>query len=264
MIKPLLTTLILLTPSLHAKEENGGWLGVPAVAGADEKPLPVWNPRRAALVVDTPAVTRLRGIPLPAPLAKADAVADKTTDALLKELKPGNECGLVIEWTGGDPVRDFAREWQAGGGQTRSSYRVGSTTVTRTVLASTADDAVFIHLHADQPGALSFRVSIPADGVRTEDRRQLVVTPDKGPASHVWVIPFESDVEPDGGGITVRGEGEAIIVWNFSPDKSGAEGLARTWARLAERHDPGHTPPDVSKIWHGVLEKHLKSPENSP
>lgn len=263
-MKRLLCTLILLTPPLLPAAEKGGWRDVPALAGGPEKPLPVWNTRRAALVVDTPTVTRLRGMTLPTPLPKAEEVPDKTADALSAASRPEKECGLVIEWIGAEPVRDFAREWQAGGGQVRSSYRVGNTTVTRTVLASAADDAVFIHLHADQPGALSFRVSIPAEGVRAEDRRQLLVTPETGPAAHVWVIPFESDVEPDGRTITVRGEGEAIIVWTFSPDKSGAEGLARTWARLADRHDPGHTPPDVSKIWRGVLEKHLKSPENSP
>ncbi|RYD33858.1 MAG: hypothetical protein EOP85_20380, partial [Verrucomicrobiaceae bacterium] len=163
-----------------------------------------------------------------------------------------------------DPVKDFSRAWKAGGKETRSTYRVGSTTVTRTVLASAGDDAVVIHLLADQPGALSFRVSIPADGVKREDRRQLIATPETGPASHVWVIPFESDVEPDGNGVTVRGEGEAIIVWSFSPDKTGAAELAGTWKRLAERHDPGHNPPDVTKIWHGVAEDHRKSPENSP
>ena len=72
------------------------------------------------------------------------------------------------------------------------------------------------------------------------------------------------DVEPDGRSVTVRGEGEALIVWNFSPGKATAAELAGTWARLAARHDPGHTPPDVSKVWHGVLEAHLKSAENSP
>lgn len=263
-MKTLAVSLILLSPTLLPAAESGGWRNVPAATDGAEKPLPVWNTRRAALVVDSPTVTQLRGMLLSAPLPGKEAAPDPVRDRLLEAFKPGESCGLVIEWLGADPVQGFEREWHTGGGQVRSSYRIGNTTVTRTVLASAADDAIFIHLHADQPGALSFRVRIPADGVRGEDRRQLILTPEKGPTSHVWVIPFESDVEPDGRAITVRGEGEALVIWIFSPDKSGAGGLARTWARLAERHDPGHTPPDASKIWHGVLEKHLKSPENSP
>lgn len=263
-MKAVLTSLILLAPSVSTAVENGRWASVPGAAEGEKNPLPVWNTRRAALVADSPAGTHLSGMLSPAPLPRAEATPDKVRDGLLEAFKPESTCKLVIEWLGADPVKDFEREWQSGGGQTRSVCRIGNTTVTRTVLASAVDDAIFIHLHADQPGALSFRVSLPGDGVRREDRRQLVMTPEKGPASHVWVIPFESDVEPDGHGITVRGEGEAIIVWNFSPDKSGADELGRTWTRLAERHDPGHTPPDVSKIWHGVLEQHLKSAENSP
>jgi len=263
-MKAILTSLILLAPSALTAAENGVWIPAPGAAEVGKNPLPVWNTRRAALVSDTPAATHLSGMLLPDPLPRTARTPEKARDGLLEAFKPESSCRLVIDWLGADPVTDFEREWQTGGGQARSTCRIGSTTVTRTVLASTTDDAIFIHLHADQPGALSFRVRLAGDGVRREDRRQLLVTPEKGPACHVWVIPFESDVEPDGQGITVRGEGEAIIVWNFSPDKSGADELARTWTRLAERHDPGHTPPDVSRIWHGVLEKHLKSAENSP
>lgn len=263
-MKAAFASLILFTPGLLPAAEDGGWVEAGGEGGVWEKSLPAWNPGRAVLVLDSSALTRLRGMILPDPLPKVEAPADKRVAGLLEIFKPETEAGLVIEWLGADPVKDFSRAWQPGGGQVRSVYRVGSTTVTRTVLASGPDDAVFVHLLADQPGALSFRVSVPGNGVRGQDRRQLVVSPQAGPASHVWVIPFESDVEPDGRSVTVRGEGEALIVWNFSPGKATAKELAGTWARLAARHDPGHTPPDVSKVWHGVLEAHLKSAENSP
>lgn len=263
-INPALASLILFAPGLLPAAEQDGRMEADGEGKAWEQSLPIWNARRAALVLDSPALTRLRGALLPGPLPKSEAVAEKRAAELLETFKPENESGLVIEWLGADPVKDFKRSWQPGGTQVRSVYRIGSTTIIRTVLASAADDAVFIHLLADQPGALSFRVSIPADGVRREDRRQLVFTPETGPASHVWVIPFESDVEPDGQAVTVRGEGEALIVWNFSPGKATAGELAGTWKRLAARHDSGHIPPDVSKVWHGALETHLKSAENSP
>lgn len=263
-IKATLASLLLLAAGQLPAAEKDGWVETAGEATAWEKSLPVWNMRRAVLVLDSPALTRLRGMILPNPLPKVEMAWEKRAADLLGNFKPENESGLVIEWLGADPVQDFARAWQQGGGQVRSVCRAGSTTITRTVLASAADDALFIHLLADQPGALSFRVSIPAAGVRSEDRRQLLATPDTGPASHVWVIPFESDVEPDGRSVTVRGEGEALIVWNFSPGKATAAELAGIWARLAVRHDPDHTPPDVSKVWHGLLETHMKSVENSP
>ncbi|RYD28376.1 MAG: hypothetical protein EOP87_19760, partial [Verrucomicrobiaceae bacterium] len=178
--KAALASLILLTPGLLPAAEKNNWTEAGGEAADWKFSLPTWNTHRAVLVLDSPATTRLRGILLPAPLAATPMMAQKRVASLMESFQPATETGLVIEWLGGDPVKDFERSWQAESGQVRSVYQVGSTTITRTIFASAADDAVFIHLLADHPGALSFRVGIPEGDVRREDRGQLVVTPEKG------------------------------------------------------------------------------------
>ena len=153
----------------------------------------------------------------------------------------------------------------------RSSYRLGGAKITRTVISDEADSAIFIHLITDHPGMLSFRVALSvSDAGQTEivDRRQLVrpatVSLPNSLGAHVWVLPFESDVAPDGKSIVVRGEGEALVILTFANGSEAGKPLAETLARLGNRHDPGHHPADPSKIWQGVLAGHLKSIENSP
>ena len=177
-----------------------------------------------------------------------------------------------IEWLFGDskPV-GFKRTFQPLAGIARSTHQIGSTTITRTVIAAEEEDAVFIHLIADQPGALSFRVTFGISGegeAKIEDRRRFVRPavadqPDSLGAE-VWVLPFESDVATEDDSIAVRGEGEAMILIAYAAARETTLPLAETLARLGKRYDPGHLPPDPSKIWHGVLANHLKSAENSP
>lgn len=239
--------------SLSAKEEVG-WteIGGAAEAGGKDE-LPVWNKHRATLVLDSPEKMRLRGAMLAGPATVVEVVANFGKE---------KEAGLVIDWLGEKPV-DFYRVFRMSGGGVRTTCRIGTTTLTRTVICSREDDAVFIHLIANQPGALSFMVKLdagPGGKAKIEDRRQLILTRPEGLASHVWVLPFESDVAPEGDSIVVKGEGEALIVWNFSSGKP----IFRTLQQLGQRYDPGHTPADPSKIWQGVLASHLKSIENSP
>ena len=170
---------------------------------------------------------------------------------------------LDIAWLGNAEARDFRRETHTGG-LTRSVQRSGSTTITRTVLASEKHGAIFIHFLADMPGALTFRVAHGGPrGVEAhiEDRRQLILPPGKSSTgAHIRVLPFESDVTPGAHSITVRGEGEALVIWTYAPDQTPAE----TWEKLGDLHDPGHRPPDPAKIWRGVLEDALRAAENSP
>ncbi len=176
-------------------------------------------------------------------------------------VKAKGSAGFVIEFADGVSIKDFARLPGTGGEMTTSVGKAGTVTLTRTVLLDEATGTVFVHLHADRPGALGFRVSMENSCI--SNRRELVAEAGKGTASHLWVLPFESDVEPDDGGIRVRGEGEALIVWAFGKSGTGAE-LAGAFARVAARHDPGREHPDVSKIWQAVLAGRARARADSP
>ena len=225
------------------------------------------NPQRATLVLDSPAQTQLRGFLLAAPLARAVTEPEirGQVAGFSKILPRQDEVDLKIDWL--SPVSEvagFTRAISPTDGRIRSVHQVGKTTITRTLFAARDECAIFIHLIADQPGALSFQVTLggaSAADARIEDRRQLILPAGKGRfAAHVWVLPFESDVASEGHSISVRGEGEALIVWNYAVAKP----LAATLADLGSRYDPGHNPPDPAKIWQGILGSLGKSAENSP
>ncbi|MEO5915518.1 MAG: hypothetical protein ABIS50_14895 [Luteolibacter sp.] len=253
--------------SLAAKEEDG-WMEIGGASEVWTDALPVWNQKRAALVLDSPAKTRLRAAFLPAPFSGKKAGLEDRANELLGIFEKQKDAVFTIDWLGEAPSAvGFERAVHVGDGRVRSVSRAGTTSITRTVICSRADDAVFIHLIANQPGALSFKVTLGAEAggkVKIEDRRQLILTPQEGLASHAWVLPFESDVTPDGDSIVVKGEGEALIVWNYAGQNAPAGAISRTLQQLGERYDPGDVPPNPAKIWQGVLASHLKSIENSP
>ena len=243
------------------------WLDIAAEPASWSDALIVANSRRVAFVLDSLAQTQLRGFMLATPLAQAfpeHEIRSQVAD-FFRILPRPDEVVLNIDWLDRDGAAiGFTRSICSKEAAIRSVHRVGKTTITRTVIAAGGDDAIFIHLIADQPGALSFRVTLsgpPASEARIEDRRQLILPAGAGhPGAHVWVLPFESDVAREGHFITVRGEGEALIVWNYGIGKP----LDATLSRLGTRYDPGHTPPDPAKIWQGVLGTLDKSAENSP
>ncbi len=264
---PIKTCLALAACVGCAIANEADWLEIAAEPASWSDALVTANSRRAAFVLDSPAQTQLRGFMLATPLARtftANGIRRQVAD-FFKILPRQDEVDLKIEWLDKDGVATgFTRSICSKDGRIRSVHRVGSTTITRTVIAAGDDAAIFIHLIADQPGALCFRLTV--DGpvtseARIEDRRQFILPAGAGHlAAHLWVLPFESDVASDGHSITVRGEGEALIVWNYAAGKP----LAATLSNLATRYDPDRNPPDPSKIWHGVLADHLKSAENSP
>ncbi len=260
---PAKAMLILVACLNLAHAEDGGWIPFPGGPGGWEDSIPAATGRKALLALDTPAAIRLRGSIFPNPPApgKPDASRARAT-AWIALFPREKETGLTIEWLG-EPPRGFTRFTLPGDGGSKSTSQAGDTTITRTVIASREDDAIFIHLLAGHPGALSFRVKLDPPGggkIAIEDRRQLIHTPPDNPSSHLWVLPFESEVTPEAGAITVQGEGEALVIWNFG-DK---EAISTTLTRLGGKYDPGHSPADPTRIWHGVLAKHLKSSENSP
>ncbi len=248
------------------------WLEIAAAPTAWANALGVANKQRVALVLDAPAQTQLRGFMPPMPLvsARSENELHAQVSDFFKTAAP--EVALKIDWLATDgPVANFKRSINFGHGLARSTYRIGETTITRTVVAAREDDTVLIHFLADKPGALSFRVSLSAPvtaSVRIENRRQLILTPPAAAAAslaaHVWVLPFESEVTPEGQSITVRGEGEALILWNFGPANATTDALTDPWLKLGQRYDPGHFPPAPTRIWQGILETQCKSAAISP
>ena len=268
MLKLILENCLALVACLGcAAAEEVAWLKIAAAPSAWSDASITANPQRAAFVLDSPTQTQLRGFVLAAPLLRAVTEPEmRGRVADFFKIQPRqDEVNLTIAWLNLEGlVAGFARAICPMDGRVQSVHKVGNTTITRTLIAPRDEDAIFIHLIADQPGALSFCVTLggtAAADARIEDRRQLILPAGIGRlAAHVWVLPFESDVASEGHSISVRGEGEALIVWNYAVGKP----LAATLSQLGTRYDPGHNPPDPAKIWHGVLANHLKSAENSP
>jgi len=231
-------------------------LEFPAPADSWAEALPVSNGRAAALVMDTPGSTRLRWFP-PPPGWLEQARAERSDPGSRDDGPPADGGGVTIEWLADGEPAAFGRVLEADG-RAVSRLRIGRTTFTRTVLADPGGGPVFVHLLADMPGALGFRVTMaPPGGGRAAvaDRRQLQWRAAGAGAgegedvreARLWVLPFESEVEPEAAAIVVRGEGEALMILDFGPgDRSG------TLAALGRKHDSGGEPPDPVRIWRGV------------
>ncbi len=156
-----------------------------------------------------------------------------------------------IDWASEDKAPEKFQNQSAKPDRLTSSHRLGKTTLTRTILVSETADCIFIHILADQPGAVHFAARfVSEDPIEIHDRRQIILS-GKQIHAHAWVIPFESDVSDDGKTITLSGEGEALILLNLATDTK-KHSIANTFSRLGDKYDPGHTPPDPHLIWEGV------------
>jgi len=158
-----------------------------------------------------------------------------------------------IDWLSGNDAPQNFKNHPAKGNAFRSTYLLGETTLTRTILASAEADCILIHIIADKPGAVGFRAHFPGEAAaKIQDRREIILSGGKTHA-HAWIIPFESDVTDDGKAtITLSGEGEALIILNLTADPA-AHPVSSTFTRLGEKYDPGHSPPGPHVIWEGVI-----------
>jgi hypothetical protein len=180
---------------------------------------------------------------------------------------PGNAfCGpawfhFSLEWLGDKdaPVTDYKRTLNLEDGTVVTTFKRGGAGFTWTTFASNADNLLVTHLRTDKPGALDFRVTLPTENaaeIRVEDRRILVLkgkSAGKPFEARAWVYPMESEVTPGEKEITVRGEGEAIILLAATRDETEI-------AALPERIKPlgfgGDEHPDLFQVWNGLLERH--------
>ena len=262
MTRHIFTIFALVTAASIAAEETPIIASPPIVWSVAH---PVHAANRTLLVIDTPERTALRGFfeeLNPSPDSTPQAAGDPAAAPF-----SASHVDLTLDWLNREKPTDFQCSVDPVSGIVRSTCRLGSATITRTVLVNSDDGTVFIHLLANLPGDLSFRVSLGASGdgePRIEDRRQLLLTSSNGISALIRVIPFESDVAPDGNSIVVLGEGDALIVLAYATGEGAAKSLAGGWKTLGNRYDPGNIPADPTRIWNEVLEQRLKSVENSP
>ena len=257
-------TLALCVCPIFADEL--GWLEITSTPKLWTDSLLLSNKSQAVLVLDSPTQSEVRGFihdsPFKQVATELEIRAQVTEFSKLLLQQPRDEIRLNINFfTSGETISDFKRLAHPYNGSVLSSYRIGKITLKRTIIASQDDDVIFIHLHANQPGALSFRVTLSSSQPiesRIEDRRQMILS-GGSLSARVWVIPFESDVATEENSITVLGEGEALIVLNLTAKNCSPQELAATWTRLADRYVPGENPANPARVWERVLENYKKN-----
>ncbi|OYV06350.1 MAG: hypothetical protein CFE26_06770 [Verrucomicrobiales bacterium VVV1] len=163
-------------------------------------------------------------------------------------VSPQVDC-LILNWLNHEQVNGYRRSLDRAKGIATTSFQRNGARITETVFLSKIDSLLVVHLLADKPGALNFRVCLLSNAYRIKDRREL---DSKG--LRVWVLPFESDVEADGEGLVVRGEGEALILLSTGTRRE-LDGRLRD---LGMKYDGRDSFPDLTRIWAGLK----KSKEN--
>lgn len=144
------------------------------------------------------------------------------------------------------PASAYRRSLDLATGIATASFERGGVQFTETVFISAADKVLVVHLLAGKPGSLNFRAAVsgPTPGLpEIRDRRELVA-----PGVHAWVLPFESDVRSDRGGVAVEGEGEALVIVAF-----GQGHLAGRFSAIGEKYAQRAVFPDLIKVWEGLL-----------
>lgn len=171
---------------------------------------------------------------------------------------------LSLDWLAKEAaVSDYKRTLSLEDGTVVTTFKRGGAGFTWTVFASAADDLIVTHLRADKPGALNFKVQLPTEHdakSRVEDRRILILDghlegqKSKPFEARVWVFPMESEVTPGEGEITVRGEGEALILLAAA---TGPEEIKALPEKIKPLGFGGEEHPDLFQVWKGLLDRHL-------
>lgn len=171
----------------------------------------------------------------------------------------GQALGIVqLDWLDAKlAATDYRRALDFQDGTVETRFKRGGAGFIATTFVSDADDLLVIHLRANKPGFLGFRLKLKQGKrvARIEDRRVLVLEGDDGKASEVraWIYPMESEVSPGDGEITVRGEGEALILIAASADPAAIPLLAD---RMKAHGFGGPEHPDIFRLWHTLLDRH--------
>lgn len=168
--------------------------------------------------------------------------------------------GIVLEWL--HPELPAEGEHWTHGPRTEGKFRRDRAGITQTWFALKDPAVGVLHLRADKPGALGFRIRLEGQAEVSERRRLTVTVPaadGRLRAVRAWVFPMESEVTPEERSIRVEGEGEALVL--FTTAEAGKDELEdRLEAPLRELGFGGPEMPDLSKVW-GRLDESWKREE---
>ncbi|MCW1922751.1 glycoside hydrolase family 95 protein [Luteolibacter arcticus] len=226
-------------------------LAFPSPAASAELAFPLGN---GALFSRLAGDTKRETFPLWTELAKIDQPADPKKPSL--GFTGTARAELIFDWLDAEgEATGYQRQLHLTDGLATVTFKRGGAGFTWTTFISKPDELLVLHLRTDKPGSLSFRVQLDAKGrkAKVEDRRILFVE-DKDFATRAWVYPMESDVTPGENEITVKGEGEALILLAATAD---AAKIPRLPDRIKALTGEGH--PDTFALWNGLLERHRKA-----
>ena len=229
-------------------------LTFPSPAALPELAFPLGN---GALFTSICGDTKYETFPLFTDLAKAEQPSDPKKPAL--NFTGTSRAVFTLDWLDDKtPATNYQRRLNFTDGTCVVTFNRGGAGFTWTTFISKPDDLLVLHLRTDKPGALSFRIQLGAkDGKETkakvEDRRILALQ-NKDFAARVWVYPMESDVTPGENEITVKGEGEALVLLAATTNADKIPLLPDRVKALA-----GENHPDTFALWTGLLERHRKT-----
>jgi hypothetical protein len=228
-------------------------LAFPTPAATPDLAFPLANGRFGTLVSGSTGTEILPLLATPkSPAADPTQPGARFTGESLGELR--------FEWLdAAGPVTDYRRQLDLATGIATTTFKRNTAGFTATTFVSRPDDLLVLHLRSDKPGFLSFRVRLAHGETKPaiEDRRTLVL-----PQARAWIHPMESEVSPGDGEITVRGEGEALILVAATSDPAK---IAQLPDRMRALGFGGKEHPDLQAVWTGLLERQRKSaPPSAP
>ncbi len=260
----LYALLLLLAPELTEAQNPKLWYTKPASNWNEA--LPIGNGRMAAMVfggVETErlqlneetiyagslrdrvnpaaksAIPEVRRLLMAGNVTEAEALAK--TSLLAKPLRqppyePLGDVEITFDIVPGSPISEYRRELDVKTGIASVEYRAGSVKYRREVFASYPDQVIIVHLTADKPGSLNFRVRLTreADATTRVDGSFLILTgqalphsPDfaeEGPhgvrfSGMAQVMPDGGSISAETGAVAVKGATAANIAILMNTDR---------------------------------------------
>ena len=177
------------------------------------------------------AIPQIRKLLAEGKIKEAEVLADKDVLAADRRMPGYSTLGdLYLRSASADPVTNYRRDLQLNTGIASVSYTQGGVRYRRELFASAIDNVIILHLSADKPGKLSFRVTMdrPADfATLTEGQDRILLQP--GPThkdqirflAEAQILNTGGTVEADGKAVTVTGADSVIILIAAATDFKG-------------------------------------------
>ncbi|HEY1123103.1 MAG TPA: glycoside hydrolase N-terminal domain-containing protein, partial [Haloferula sp.] len=231
-------------------------LTFPSPAPLPEMMIPLGN---GSLFTSISGDPKYETFPLFTDLAKAEQPADPKQPGL--GFTGTSRAVVTLDWLDDEaPATNYQHRLNLADGTSVVTFKRGGAGFTWTSFISKPDDLMVLHLRTDKPGSLNFRLKLSAKtknenglDAKVEDRRILAVQYQDF-AARMWVYPMESEVTPGENEITVRGEGEALVLLAVTTDKEHVPHLPDRVKKLT-----GEDHPDTFALWTGLLERQRES-----